>query len=117
VALRGFTTATFNGNLGGYVGANTKCRAEFPGSFICTLSDYSLSEPGITPTAAGAWVDYDRYALGTRNNSACGGGGTGGAYTDGTTASASYYVNAVGNLSSGSGVCNALRQIACCQWQ
>ncbi|MDP1920654.1 MAG: hypothetical protein Q8L14_30705 [Myxococcales bacterium] len=60
VALSGYTTQTYNGNLGGYVGANAKCRVQFPGSFFCTDPDYFEARSAVAPPAGGAWVDDAR---------------------------------------------------------
>jgi hypothetical protein len=67
----GYTTATYTGNLGGIVGANQKCRAQYPGSYFCTLSDYYLAEPQVGPAGSGAWIDFDRTSSGARSSSAC----------------------------------------------
>ncbi|MDD5377140.1 MAG: hypothetical protein PHH16_03415 [Candidatus Gracilibacteria bacterium] len=41
----GFTTNTYDGNMGGVPGANAKCAAEFPGSRIANLSEIKCSLP------------------------------------------------------------------------
>jgi hypothetical protein len=51
-----FTTATYNGNLGGLSGANAKCQSEFSGSYFCQTEDYLRS--GETSTTEG-WVHND----------------------------------------------------------
>ena len=115
VVLRGFTAATYTGNLGGIPGANQKCRAEFPGSYFCTSAEYYRAEPGVTPTGNGAWIDYDRSALGTRNSSACYASNTG-AWTEGTNANSAAFVNTSGYVYNGS-TCNVVHSLACCQAQ
>jgi hypothetical protein len=53
----GFTTATYNGNLGGFFGATQKCQLEFPASRMCTPLEVqeTTSIPGGL-TGVG-WVD------------------------------------------------------------
>ncbi len=63
--LHGFTTAKSKGNLGGSPGANSKCSAEFPGSWLCTEADYDLANTTIGPPVGGAWVDLPRNTDGT----------------------------------------------------
>lgn len=48
-----FTSATYDGNLGGVDGANTKCQAEYPGSYFCHIGKFM--EVGDTSGAVG-WV-------------------------------------------------------------
>ena len=69
-SFRGFTVATFNGNLGGIVGANARCSAEFPNTWLCTQSEYFKAESYLSPGTAGAWIDYERYSSGTRSSDA-----------------------------------------------
>ncbi|MGV3625563.1 MAG: hypothetical protein ACO1OB_32430, partial [Archangium sp.] len=72
--FRGFTTATFTGDLGGIPGANAKCRVDFPNSWLCTVAEYDLSNTAtVPPSSANAWIDYNRSATGngTRSTSAC----------------------------------------------
>jgi hypothetical protein len=42
----GYTSSKFDGNLGGYVSANDVCRAEYPGSHVCSAHEiiYSISD-------------------------------------------------------------------------
>lgn len=39
VYVFGFTNTLYNGNLGGYDGANAKCNNEYPGTHICTVQE------------------------------------------------------------------------------
>ena len=54
-SFAGFTTATFTGNLGGPIGANAKCAAEFAGSHLCTEREFEWPGPRRCParTASG----------------------------------------------------------------
>ncbi len=54
----GFTTASYDGNLGGPAGANAKCAAEFSGSHLCTTREYQWAGSAVAPGANGAWLDY-----------------------------------------------------------
>lgn len=69
--FRGYTALAFNGNLGGIPGANTKCRVDFPGSWLCTIAEYDASNTAALPPTAGAWIDFNRNANGTRSTGAC----------------------------------------------
>lgn len=111
--FRGFTAATYNGNLGGLPGAATKCRIDFPGSSLCTLADYDLSNTATRPpTAAGAWVDYNRNANGTRSTSGCAAN-----QSPWTSAAVQFpptapHISAVGY--AGIADCTAVKHLACC---
>ncbi len=117
VQLAGFTSATFTGNLGGHPGANLKCEAEFPGSFFCTSSDYYRSEPMVTPPSPGAWIDYDRDAIGNRSSNACYQSAVAplGPWTNSTNSDWAAYVNATGYVLSGEN-CNLVKPLACCRF-
>ena len=41
------TTATYNGDLGGYSGANAKCNAEYSGYHICSVDEFPDSLVGL----------------------------------------------------------------------
>jgi hypothetical protein len=110
--FRGFTSLSFTGDLGGFVGANAKCRAEFPGSYFCASADYALAETTAVPGVVGAWIDYDRDSAGQRASSPCNNGV--GSWTYGAgTADTSTYLLSNGTISSS--YCNVSRPIACCQ--
>ena len=59
--FRGFTTLTFNGNLGGIQGAHAKCAAQFSGSHFCTDREYEQAGSAAPMPPAGAWIDAARY--------------------------------------------------------
>jgi hypothetical protein len=110
----GYTTATWNGNLGGFIGANAKCAAQYPSSWLCTVRNFNLADPGVVPGAQGAWLDYDRYSSGERNNSACTSGTTGEAWSNAASSGASAAVaGATGFYTSLP--CNIARPLACCR--
>lgn len=53
----GVTNATFTGDLGGPIGANAKCSAEFPGTFMChycTVFRARLTQP----LPREAWLEW-----------------------------------------------------------
>jgi hypothetical protein len=115
VAFVGFTAATFNGNLGGHVGANQKCDAEYAGAFLCTSSDYYRSEPTVVPPSSGAWVDYDRDAQGNRSSGACFKSGTTfGPWTESTNVDYAAFINASGYVTNGHN-CDQVKPLACCE--
>ncbi|MBE2248322.1 MAG: hypothetical protein IAE78_02160, partial [Myxococcus sp.] len=109
--FRGFTATSYLGDLGGFPGANAKCRAEFPGSFFCSYSDYTRSEPSVGGPATGAWVDYERTSAGVRATSPCNNGL--GSWTYSGNADIADYVNTYGGTVGSN--CNVPRQLACCQ--
>jgi hypothetical protein len=109
IVFRGFTAATYTGVLGGYPGANAKCSAEFPGSFLCTTADYDLTNSPVAPGAAGAWVDYNRSTSGQRDHSSC---NNAGAWTWGITGTTGHSMNALGYPTNSN--CSDLKQLACC---
>jgi hypothetical protein len=117
VVFRGFTVASFTGNLGGYVGANAKCHAEYPGAALCTRSDYDTSNTRTGPATAGAWVDEDRLASGQRAANSCLTSNSGGAWTYGGPATFSSgqsgaVISALGTQTTT--LCNVVKQLACC---
>ncbi|PZR07315.1 MAG: hypothetical protein DI536_28100 [Archangium gephyra] len=112
VTFRGFTTALYTGNLGGNIGANAKCRAEFPGSVFCTRSDYAKTEPNVYPPASGAWVDNVRDSNGFRGGGECYQSAGGGWTHDGSGDTGTWLQP--NGLESNS-ACNAQKPLACCQ--
>lgn len=108
--FRGFTTASYTGDLGGFSGANAKCRLDYPGSFLCTSSDYSQSDTTSVPSAAGAWIDYDRDAQGGRSTTPCNDGL--GAWTHSGNGDSAGYLTVTGYTTTS--VCTAVRPLACC---
>lgn len=110
----GYTPLGYTGDLGGFVGANAKCDAAFPGSSFCTIEDYYLSEPDVAPGPAGAWMDDLRSSAGERSLAACyKGGPSGGAWTLATADGVGPALNARGNFFSTS-LCSYTHPIACC---
>ena len=109
--FRGFTSMVFTGDLGGFPGANAKCRAEFPGSFFCSYGDYHRAEPGLGAPASGAWVDNERDSFGRRATSPCNNGLGSWTYTG--TVDTADGITTTGSATSSA--CNVARPIACCQ--
>ncbi len=58
VRLRGYTTFVTTGNLGGRVVANQRCAAEFPGSHLCTQTEFRSARSPLAPPAPGAFLDF-----------------------------------------------------------
>ncbi|MBL8915287.1 MAG: collagen-like protein [Archangium sp.] len=111
--FRGFTAATYNGNLGGQVGANQKCNAEFAGSYFCTLAEFDLANTLTAPGGNGAWLDYDRKVSGARDIQSCVTSALG---TWSTNSSGSYGANITANGSFYTSVnCSNVKPLACCQ--
>lgn len=109
--FRGFSSAVFTGDLGGFPGANAKCRAEFPGSYFCSYGDYHRAEPSLGAPASSAWVDSERDSFGRRAASPCNNGL--GAWTFAGVVDTADIVTATGAVSNST--CNVSRPIACCQ--
>ncbi len=107
---QGFTSGTSTGELGGAVGANQKCNAEFPGASFCTLADFDLANQyTLPPPATGAWVDSARTPAGARNSGSC---YASGAWTNGTSDTGTN-LNATGSF-NGQVSCTLLKPVACC---
>jgi hypothetical protein len=115
--FRGFTTATTTGVAGGRAAMHARCAAQFSGSHMCFLAEYTRAHPTVTPPAAGAWLDGSTYHnLGeyrgamprsgrlTRNSSGCL-GWTGGGLNQGTTITPAGW---------DSQTCDTARSVACC---
>lgn len=114
IQFRGFTTATFPGDLGGYPGAAAKCQAQFAGSFLCTIADFDRANgTTVPPTSAGAWIDFDRTASGSRANNSCGTSGNTG-WTSSSAGSYGANLNAVGGYYSTIN-CSVPKHLACCE--
>lgn len=117
VVFRGFTSTAYDGDLGGAIGANQKCHAQFPGSFFCLGSDYDRSNTTIAPPASGAWIDQGRDSNGYRSSYACRFDGANVAWTyNGASISAAYrtgpIVRPTGPVPTT--LCNDLKPLACC---
>ena len=112
IVFRGFTTATFNGSMGGTIGVNAKCATEFPGSSFCTVSDFDKANPLQLPGASGAWIDSNRTATGMRTQNSCSSGGS--SWNLGTSADTGTNLIA-GGVFAGQVACNQVKPIACCQ--
>ena len=56
VQYMGKTTASYNGNLGGYEGANAKCQINYPDSHMCSFKE--IIQAGSTSSYYG-WVRYE----------------------------------------------------------
>jgi hypothetical protein len=54
----GVTPSSYDGNLGGYVGANAKCQLTYPGSHICSGNE--LVRSGNSVAIPTAWVNPDQ---------------------------------------------------------
>ncbi len=111
VLFRGFTSATFDGNLGGYPGAATKCQAQFAGSHLCTIADFDRSNGTVVPPSAGAWIDFDRSVSGSRSNNSC---SNGSAWTSNSSSTYGANLNVTGGY-AGTVVCSTPKHLACCQ--
>ena len=113
IQFAGFTTALYTGNLGGQVGANQKCQAEFSGSYFCTVADFDSTESTVAPpTSAGTWIDYDRSVAGARSISSCASGL--GAWTTASSSSSGANLTQAGSFYSSTNCANS-KPLACCR--
>lgn len=55
---RGYTAFTTNGAIGGRTQMNVRCSAEFPGSHLCSITEFRFARSGIALAANGAWLDH-----------------------------------------------------------
>lgn len=113
VVVRGLTSMTFTGNLGGVPGANAKCSAEFPGSFFCPESDYRLGETSIVPGTS-AWIDDPRSASGSRTSFRCD-NGTGISWSYGGAADNGFSLGPTGGTAYVT--CDLVKPLMCCQYR
>jgi hypothetical protein len=107
--FRGFTSAVFNGNLGGYPGANAKCAAEFSGAYLCTQTDHDLANPTTAAPGSGAWIDSYRDSSNLRRISSCSPGGRAWTLSAGDTG---LMVRSDGSFTMAA--CSDVRPLACC---
>jgi hypothetical protein len=115
IVFRGFTPQGYTGDLGGLGGANAKCRATWPRSHFCTLSDYYLAEPTSNPSALGVWVDQNREDTGNRRvSSNCVSSAGQGAWTTAVNTTSGPTIGPAGYYWNG-GTCNVARPLACCE--
>jgi len=112
VVFRGYTTASYTGNLGGNPGANQKCQAQYPGSFFCTIADFDEANTGAAPPVA-AWVDGPRQTTGQRAGVSC---NANGGWTYGGSSNSGSNLNDAGTAYEFLG-CQTLLPLACCQNQ
>lgn len=117
-AFTGFTSATYDGNLGGVLGANQKCHAEFPGAYFCTDREYQWIGPAVPTPTGGAWIDDANYpsqyspALQPRDRS---GDETCNHWRVSTSGYYGGYLDADGYRSATSTACVTPRPLACCR--
>ncbi len=119
----GFTTATTQGNAGGYRAMHALCKAEFPGSHFCHASEFIMSNATSSPPGGGAWIDSSVTMTGGNVISAVAGAGrnaNGGdncyGWTSNTSSQSYYYgyhVEPAGYVKSGNG-CADYRPLSCC---
>jgi len=122
--VRGATTATYTGNLGGRVGANVKCQLEFGAAArFCHASEYLRAASSLQLPVGGAWIDWsaspvDGSAIvaGTRASRSATANFSCSSWTSASLSSSQLIVSSTGELLSGSpGVnCGQARPIACC---
>lgn len=55
--MLGYTTFTTTGALGGRMQANQRCATEYPGSHLCTRTEFHASRTSLTPPSPGAFLD------------------------------------------------------------
>ncbi len=120
----GFTTATTQGNAGGYRAMHALCQAEFSSSHFCHASEFIMSNPTATAPGGGAWIDSSvTMNRGALISAAAGAGrnANGGDNCYGWTSNTSsqsyysgYHVEPAGFVKSSTGCADA-RPLACCR--
>ena len=116
----GFTPQSYDGNLGGILGANAKCAAAFSGSHFCTKREYSWIGSPVAPSTAGAWLDESAYSSSSSPNifprDRQSSGLCDAWRSNGGPSEWANYMDAQGTLASYQyNVCNVPRQLACCR--
>lgn len=111
--FRGFTSATYMGDLGGPVGAHAKCNAQFPRSHLCTMREYQWAGSPSAVPAGGAFVDdyassngYNHYPRDRGGSNTCSNWTTTNGYVSILNTQGLYEYQAL--------TCNVARPLACC---
>ena len=117
--FRGFTSATTNGAAGGRAAMHARCAAEFAGSHLCHLAEYTRAGSSIAPPANGAWMDDSTYhnrfedrgvmprsGRTLHNQTSCN------AWTSNNQFANALAMNPAGGVR---GACDLARPLACCQ--
>jgi hypothetical protein len=111
----GFTAATYNGNMGGYQGANAKCQQEFAGSYVCTESEYSRSNAAVPVPASGVWMNRFRDVNGNfYTDPGCILAGARGPWTSSLNADTGFYIPPISGTFTAFR-CDSQRPLACCE--
>lgn len=115
----GYTSATSNGSMGGIIGANARCAAQFAGSHLCTTREFQWASVDVSPGAQGAWVDGSQFSTNSypnqhprdRDSSYTCSGWTNASNTN----DYSSFLSALGTMTSpANGTCGQQRPLACC---
>lgn len=109
----GQTTATYDGNLGGLVGANAKCQAEFSGSHFCSATEYVRTGTSTAPTSD-SWIMADSTEVfkGVNHTNSSGRYGCSG-WLSNTSSFLGGTISSSGGYSIES--CNNVRTLLCCK--
>lgn len=124
--VRGPTTGTYTGNLGGRVGANVKCQLEFgAAAHFCHASEYLRAASSLPLPASGAWIDWSASPVDgaaiiggvIRASRSATGNGSCTSWTSNSTSPGNLTVTSTGEtVSNRAGVdCSQARPIACCE--
>jgi hypothetical protein len=106
--MRGYTTFTSTGNLGGRTTANARCSSEFPGAHFCTDTEFLLARGTMALGAAGAWVDFGTTGGAPNNSGYCSN------YTSGNAANSTVVALPSGFTTSSGQNCGQVLPLACC---
>ena len=63
--VAGFTSAVYDGDLGGRPSAHLACHSEFPGAHVCHATEYNLAASTLAVPAGGAWMESSMTLLGS----------------------------------------------------
>jgi hypothetical protein len=114
-SFAGFTTAMYQGYIGGIVGAHAACNSQFPGAHLCTYREYEWTGSPTAVPVGGAWVDdytssngYNNFPRDRDSSYTC---------TNWTDNSASYgnFVDVTGAYNYLSTACQTSRPLTCCR--
>jgi hypothetical protein len=108
--LRGFTTFTSNGNMGGRIQTHARCAAEFPGSHVCNEYEFREARSSLPVPSPGAWLDYGDTTDGNvYNDSYCTRWTSSSSTNSSAVALPTGYTTTAGGLS-----CASVLPLACC---
>jgi hypothetical protein len=110
----GYTAFTSNGAIGNRTIANSRCNTEYPGTHLCTTTEFRTSRSLLAPPGSGAWLDTSNSA--TLNDPDFSAPCNNWSFATGGTYTAFYALpnGVTSNAVSGTPNCSTVMTLACC---